>query len=921
MPWGMREVSHLRGHRRRREGGLELVVPAPPEPEVEAALLRALAPPGGRQDAGETPGEGTAEDGGRLVTAAFPPGGLAGRLFSVEVPAADLLLEKALELEDRGIPVLAPLAAGARRTLGVTRLSAAVFAAGSGPGSLLPLAEALLDPAGRRGLLPAAGGFLRRLHDAGVDPGPGAARAIGVERSAAAPSLAVGNARAMTVSSPLAGPRRARSLGALSASLPRLSPRERLLFLAGYRRGGGGKGRRGEPPLRALHLYANHKATGPAHAALETVRALADLPGVRAELQPGTGPGEKSIVRLARERGVPLAPLGLGLRKHASPAVLGAARRLRDALEESPPDVIHCHLSSDHLAAALGAPPGTAVVRTVHDVEPPRWTWRARRTLLGRADRIVCFTREVGDGLAAAGRGGAAHRSLLEPPVDLERFDRRRPLPDARPALGLPRDAVVFGIAARLQPRRRFDVLLEAFARASRERPDLRLVVIGRGTRDEEAVGEPRRRLGLEDRVVLAGHLEGDRYVAALAALDASVYLVPGSDATCRAARESLALGVPVVAARRGILPRLVRDGTTGLLVECEPGPLAAALLRLAGDPGLRARMGARGAGRRRGAVLAAAARAGARRDLPGGGGGEAAGGRRGRAGAPVIPFPGRAPDGFVCRPAGGGPGMGKVLARAGLDPGAIGAAIARFAAGSPGLRVLKQDRKTSVFAGLDLGGRAVCLKAYRSRRRARRGLANLAALGRMGSAGARGVLPLAPPALPGEAAWWPWRTSTPPPSSTDGSASLLASGPPDGARAELRAVAAALGTELRDLHGRGISARRPEDLQRLPGGVLAPAVPVHRRRRHGEDGGPPAAGEEPGPAQPLHPGGRGDRGPPRLRGRVPARSPAGELAARPPRRGRPERPLGGPLRGTGGRRARALAGAGRPLAPVRRRS
>jgi glycosyltransferase involved in cell wall biosynthesis len=61
-------------------------------------------------------------------------------------------------------------------------------------------------------------------------------------------------------------------------------------------------------------------------------------------------------------------------------------------------------------------------------------------------------------------------------------------------------------------------------------------------------------------------------------------------------ARQALAHGRPVVASRVGGLPEVVLDGETGLLVPPrDPAALRAALERLLGDEGLRARLGTAG--------------------------------------------------------------------------------------------------------------------------------------------------------------------------------------------------------------------------------------------------------------------------------------------------------------------------------------
>jgi glycosyltransferase involved in cell wall biosynthesis len=60
---------------------------------------------------------------------------------------------------------------------------------------------------------------------------------------------------------------------------------------------------------------------------------------------------------------------------------------------------------------------------------------------------------------------------------------------------------------------------------------------------------------------------------------------------------EYLASGVPVVASRVGVVPEILEDGRTALLVPAgEPGPLAEAVARLMADPARRREIGSAGA-------------------------------------------------------------------------------------------------------------------------------------------------------------------------------------------------------------------------------------------------------------------------------------------------------------------------------------
>ena len=81
------------------------------------------------------------------------------------------------------------------------------------------------------------------------------------------------------------------------------------------------------------------------------------------------------------------------------------------------------------------------------------------------------------------------------------------PRMEARGRLGLPLDeGLVFGAVGRLVSEKGFGCLLDAFAAATHERPDLRLVIIGEGA-SRNALESRIEELGLRGKVLLPGHL------------------------------------------------------------------------------------------------------------------------------------------------------------------------------------------------------------------------------------------------------------------------------------------------------------------------------------------------------------------------------------------------------------------------------
>jgi glycosyltransferase involved in cell wall biosynthesis len=77
---------------------------------------------------------------------------------------------------------------------------------------------------------------------------------------------------------------------------------------------------------------------------------------------------------------------------------------------------------------------------------------------------------------------------------------------DARAALKLGANDVVIGAVGRLEPQKRFDLLLDAFKAVHAQRPNTRLVIAGDGSL-RQALEAQRDALGMQDCCILTGHV------------------------------------------------------------------------------------------------------------------------------------------------------------------------------------------------------------------------------------------------------------------------------------------------------------------------------------------------------------------------------------------------------------------------------
>lgn len=267
-------------------------------------------------------------------------------------------------------------------------------------------------------------------------------------------------------------------------------------------------------------------------------------------------------------------------------------------------DLVHSHLLKADVAtavAALLAGKRRRLVSGKHNDEQVLRRPLVSRVhgLVGRVPaRTIVLSDHVGRFVEEHGRVPRARQARIYYGLDPAPFEAAAREVDAaavRAEFGFGPDDVVFVCVARFAPQKAHEVLLRALAEARTRDPRIRLLLVG-----DDPFGDGRRRaeaeaarLGLGDAVVFAGIR---RDVPALMAASDVFAMASRWEGLGLVFLEAMATSRPVLSTNVSAIPEVVVDGATGLLVPPDDaGAMADAMVRLAGDPGLRAALGAAG--------------------------------------------------------------------------------------------------------------------------------------------------------------------------------------------------------------------------------------------------------------------------------------------------------------------------------------
>jgi len=243
--------------------------------------------------------------------------------------------------------------------------------------------------------------------------------------------------------------------------------------------------------------------------------------------------------------------------------LIGSLRRIIRAEQI---DIVHCHQYTPWVYGCLASMGTSArVVFTEHGrFHPDRYRYKAiviNQIMAAMTRKMVAISAATREALIRyeflpRRRIDVIYNGIKPMEADPESVER------LRYELGLSPELFVMGTVARLDPVKNQAMMLEAFAKVNRQRPETRLIIVGDGP-ERAALEQKTSVLGIKNVVIFTGFSpEPARYLALM-----DLFLLSSdTEGTSMTLLEAMSLGLPVVATQAGGTPEIVDHDVTGLL-------------------------------------------------------------------------------------------------------------------------------------------------------------------------------------------------------------------------------------------------------------------------------------------------------------------------------------------------------------------
>ena len=232
------------------------------------------------------------------------------------------------------------------------------------------------------------------------------------------------------------------------------------------------------------------------------------------------------------------------------------------------PDIVNCHgCLSARIAAMLARVPVRIYTRhcayTPSSFMQKKIVKRIVRWFSVRiSHKIIAVAEAAKKNLTDVGIPESIIDVIINGVIPIEKYDNKKRIQN-RAELGIPQDAFVCGICARLEDCKGIDTMLRAARKLLRSIDDYYFIIVGKGSESLE-LKELSISLGISDRVNFIGFTND--ITPYINCFDLNLNCSRGTETSSLAISEGMSIGLPCVASNWGGNPHMVRDGYNGFI-------------------------------------------------------------------------------------------------------------------------------------------------------------------------------------------------------------------------------------------------------------------------------------------------------------------------------------------------------------------
>ena len=300
---------------------------------------------------------------------------------------------------------------------------------------------------------------------------------------------------------------------------------------------------------------------------------------------------KQDLVPLADKTGMEI--IGLGARSLLD---FGAWNRLLKIIKNRNVDIIHTH---HHRTGLLGRILGnlSSDVRIIHSFGSiyTKFSWYSRLAHILTfpfVDFFVCVSKSVENSFGKLEEKLLRNKkTLIYNGIDVLEVEREKGNRTQREKMGIKSDEYLIGTVSRLIPLKDQRTLIRAVAEVIKDKPKVKLVIVGKGKLEKELKGFALG-LGIEKNVIFTGFVERQRVYKILHSLDLFV-MTSLWEGFCAAVLQAMAAGIPIILTKIPSFHETIEDEVSGKLVPLKnPIVLAEVIKEMINNPVRASKLG-----------------------------------------------------------------------------------------------------------------------------------------------------------------------------------------------------------------------------------------------------------------------------------------------------------------------------------------